>query len=130
MIGLDVTHKALIMPDELAALRKSGPIGEFVGELMDFYTIFYRSQGFPGNPIHDALAVAASFRPDIVKTKHLHVDVETHGEFTLGRTVVDFGGVTAKEPNADVAVDVDRERFVGMVRDALLALEGRARSDG
>ena len=126
MIGLDVTHKALIAPDEVNALRKSGPIGEFVGQLMDFYSVFYRSMGFPGNPVHDALAVAAVFEPDIVKTRRLHVDVETQGEFTLGRTVVDFGGVTGKEPNVDVALDVDRERFVTLVRDAVLALEKRA----
>jgi pyrimidine-specific ribonucleoside hydrolase len=123
MIGLDVTHKALIYPDEVAALRKSGPIGQFTGELMDFYSIFYRSQGFAGNPIHDALAVATVFQPDIVKTKHLHVDIETHGEFTLGRTVVDFSGVTRKTPNVDVALDVDRERFVALIKDAVEALE-------
>ncbi len=123
MIGLDVTHKALIFPDEVFALRKTGPIGEYIGELMDFYSIFYRSQGFPGNPIHDALAVATVFEPDIVQAKYLHVDIETHGEFTLGRTVVDFGGVTGKAPNVDVALDVDRERFIALIRSAVETLE-------
>ena len=123
MIGLDVTHKALIFPDEVRSLRETGPIGEYAGELMDFYSVFYRSHGFPGNPIHDALAVAAAFQPDIVKTSHLHVDIETHGEFTLGRTVVDLGGVTGKAPNVDVALDVDRERFVAMIQSAVLTLE-------
>jgi len=123
MIGLDATHKALIMPDEVAAIRESGAIGKYMGELMDFYSIFYRSRGFPGNPIHDALAVAAAYQRDIVKTLHLHVDIETGGEFTLGRTVVDFGGVTGKEPNAEVALDVDREKFVAMIADAVRTLE-------
>jgi pyrimidine-specific ribonucleoside hydrolase len=123
MIGLDVTHKALIYPDEIQRLRKTGPIGEFVGELMDFYSIFYRSQGFPGNPIHDALAVAAVFRPGIVKTKFLRVDVETTGEFTQGRTVVDFSGVTEKPHNCDVALEVDRDPFIKMIFDAVETLE-------
>lgn len=123
MIGLDVTHKALIFPDEVERLRKTGPIGAYIGELMDFYSVFYRSQGFKGNPIHDALAVAAVFKPDIVATKYLHVDVETHGEFTLGRTVVDFGGVTGKPANCDVAVDVDRDTFIKMIFDAVETLE-------
>lgn len=123
MVGLDATHKALILPDEVASLRRTGPIGEFTGQLMDFYSLFYRSQGFAGNPVHDALAVAAVIEPGVVKTRHLHVDVETRGEFTLGRTVVDFGNVTGKAPNVDVALDVDRERFVGMVREAIENLE-------
>jgi pyrimidine-specific ribonucleoside hydrolase len=123
MIGLDVTHKALIFPDEVEELRATGPIGSFAGDLMDFYSAFYRSQGFRGNPIHDALAVAAVFEPDIVKTRRLHVDIETHGEFTLGRTVVDFDGVTHKDANVDVALEVDRERFVGLIFDAVKTLE-------
>jgi len=123
MIGLDVTHKALIFPDEVQRLREMGPIGAFVGELMDFYSVFYRSKGFPGNPIHDALAVAAVFEPDIVTTRRLHVDVETRGEFTLGRTVVDLDGVTCKSPNVDIALEVDRERFITLLFDAVAALQ-------
>jgi pyrimidine-specific ribonucleoside hydrolase len=123
MIGLDATHKALIYPHEVDAIRGGGPVGSFVGDLMDFFSIFYRSKGFEGNPVHDALAVAAVFEPDIVKTVDAHVDVETTGELTLGRTVVDFGGVTGKEPNASVAMDVDRERFVILVTEAIRNLE-------
>ncbi|MGE5580095.1 MAG: nucleoside hydrolase [Bacillota bacterium] len=125
MIGLDVTHKALMFPHEVEALRESGPAGRFAAGLLDSYSAFYRSHGFPGNPIHDALAVAAACEPDIVKTRRLRVDVETRGEFTLGRTVVDFGGVTGREPNGDVALEVDRERFIGMVTAAIAALDVR-----
>ncbi|MEW6106128.1 MAG: nucleoside hydrolase [Bacillota bacterium] len=124
MIGLDVTHKALMLPDEVEAMRNSGKIGRVVAELMDFYSIFYRErQGFGGLPIHDACAVSAVFDPTIVTTKHLHVDIETHGEFTAGRTVVDFAGVTGKPANAAVALDIDRERFIGHLFRAVEALE-------
>ncbi|HHW17534.1 MAG TPA: nucleoside hydrolase [Firmicutes bacterium] len=123
MIGLDVTHKALIYPDEVEALRKSGRVGRVVAELMDFYSIFYRQQGFKGNPIHDAVAVAAVFEPDIVTTRYLHVDIETSGEFTVGRTVVDFSGVTGKSPNCHVALGLDRERFIKLIFDAVNTLE-------
>lgn len=125
MIGLDVTHKALIYPDEVEAMRKLGPVGKVVAELMDFYSIFYRKQGFPGNPIHDALAVATVIEPDIVSTRRLRVDVETFGQLTLGRTVVDFGQVTGREPNCDVALELDRERFIRMVFSAVEALEAQ-----
>jgi len=130
MIGLDVTHKALIFPHEVEALRESGPAGRFAAGLLDSYSAFYLSHGFPGNPIHDALAVAAACEPDIVKIRRLRVDVETRGEFTLGRTVVDFRGVTGREPTADGAREVDRERFIGMVTAAIAALNARLTGGG
>ncbi|MGI6661747.1 MAG: nucleoside hydrolase [Bacillota bacterium] len=122
MVGLDVTHKALIYPDEIEALRKHGRIGMAIAELMDFYGVFYRKR-FEGNPVHDALAVAAVFESDIVSTRLLNVCVETSGEFTLGRTVVDFRGVTGRKPNCDVALGVDRERFINLIFDAVKTLE-------
>jgi len=123
MIGLDVTHKALIYPDEVEAMRNMGRVGKVAAELMDFYSIFYRQQGFLGNPIHDALAVAAALEPDIVSTRYLRVDVETSGEFTLGRTVVDLSKVTGKKPNCHVALGLDRDRFIKMVFEAIENLE-------
>lgn len=122
MVGLDVTHRALIYPDEIEALRKQGRIGRAIAELMDFYRIFYRKQ-FKGNPIHDAVAVAAVFCPDVISTQHLNVSIETVGEFTTGRTVVDFRGVTGREPNCDVALGIDRETFIELIFDAVGNLE-------
>lgn len=123
MIGLDVTHKALIFPDEVEALRKIGRIGRVAAELMDFFSIFYRSQGFKGNPLHDAVAVAAAIDKSVISTRRLHVDVEVCGELTLGRTVVDLTGVTGKPANAEVAFEIDRERFIKMIFDAVTVLE-------
>lgn len=122
MVGLDVTHKALIYPDEVEVLRKLGKVGKILAELMDFYAIFYSKQ-FKGNPIHDAVAVASVFQPDIVSTRHLNVTVETSGEFTLGRTVVDFRGVTGRKANCDVALGLDREGFIELIFDAVTSLE-------
>ena len=122
MVGLDVTHRALIYPDEIEALRKQGRIGRAIAELMDFYGIYYRKQ-FKGNPIHDAVAVAAVFCPEVLSTQHLNVSIETVGEFTLGRTVVDFRGVTGREPNCDVALGIDREAFIDLIFDAVGNLE-------
>jgi inosine-uridine nucleoside N-ribohydrolase len=53
--------------------------------------------------------------PDIVTTKRCHVAVETAGTLTLGRTVVDTHQRSRMEPNADVALDANAERFVAML---------------
>ena len=41
-------------------------------------------------PVHDALAVCAIIDPTVITTRFAHVDVETTGELTAGRTVCDF----------------------------------------
>ena len=43
MIGLDVTHKALITDEHTERLRAAGRVGTLVAELMDFYSRFHRA---------------------------------------------------------------------------------------
>ena len=59
--------------------------------------------------------------PGLVSTEPYRVDVETTGELTRGRTVVDTRGVAGPDPNADVALALDRERFVDLLVDAIAA---------
>jgi inosine-uridine nucleoside N-ribohydrolase len=116
MIGLDVTHKALFTRAHAEELREAGRAGRFVAELSDFFQQFHeRSYGFEGSPIHDAMAVAHVIDPALVTTRHVNVAVETSSELCDGRTVVDLRGVTGREPNADVGVDVDAERFLDLL---------------
>ena len=58
MIGLDVTHRALLTPAIRAAARTDGS-GSFVADLVDFFTVYHeRTYGWDGAPIHDAVALA------------------------------------------------------------------------
>lgn len=126
MIGLDVTHKALITPAHSRALRESGgTVSVVVADLLDFFTLWHEKVfHLGGAPLHDPCAVAQVIQPGIVRTQHLHVDVEVHGELTAGRTVVDLFGVTGKEPNAHVGVDIDTPAFVTMLLDAVRSYDG------
>lgn len=124
MIGLDVTHQAQIMASDVEYLLKSGKrVGVMVGELLEFFGEFHKTMGFAGMPLHDPLAMATVLDPSIVQTKHLPVRIETQGQYTTGRTVVDFYGVTKEKPNVDVALEVDRERFVKMILKAMLSYD-------
>jgi inosine-uridine nucleoside N-ribohydrolase len=116
MVGLDVTHKALFTRAHAERLRETGRAGRFVAELSDFFQRFHeRSYGFEGSPIHDAMAVAHVIDPTVVTTRRVNVAVETSSELCDGRTVVDLRGVTGREPNADVGVDVEAERFLNLL---------------
>jgi inosine-uridine nucleoside N-ribohydrolase len=116
MIGLDVTHRALFTRAHAERLRGSGRAGRFVAELSDFFQLFHeRSYRFDGSPIHDAMAVAHVLEPTLVATRRANVEIETASELCDGRTVVDLRGVTGREPNADVGVDVDAARFLELL---------------
>jgi inosine-uridine nucleoside N-ribohydrolase len=116
LIGLDVTHKALFTRAHAERLRGAGRAGRFVAELSDFFQQFHeRSYGFDGSPIHDAMAVAHVVDPTLVTTRRMNVAIETCSELCDGRTVVDLRGVTGREPNADVGVDVDAGRFLELL---------------
>jgi inosine-uridine nucleoside N-ribohydrolase len=123
MVGLDVTHKALFTRGHAERLRKNGRAGRFVAELSDFFQAFHeRSYGFLGSPIHDAMAVAHVIDPTLLETRHVNVAVETRSEHCDGRTVVDLRGVTGREPNADVGVDVDADRFLELLVSRIASL--------
>jgi inosine-uridine nucleoside N-ribohydrolase len=122
MIGLDVTHRALIRPADVERLRGSGSVGELVAELYDFYHRHHqRMYGWDGSPVHDAVAVGHVIRDDLVRTEHRHVLVDTGPEPGRGRTYVDLWRRTGNDPNAHVGVDVDGAGFIEFLLERLSA---------
>ena len=124
MIGLDVTHKALMTAGHVERLRASGAVGRFVAELHDFFVGFHReTYGFDGAPIHDAVAVAHVMQPGLVETVHRHVDVDCESSLCRGRTVVDLWRRTGLEPNADLGVDIDAPAFLDLLCERIESLD-------
>jgi inosine-uridine nucleoside N-ribohydrolase len=120
MIGLDVTHKALVTPAHGERLRALGETGTMVAELLDFFQRFHsETYGFEGSPVHDAVAVAEVVRPGLVRTLARHVAVECASELCRGRTVVDLWRRTGLAPNASVGVDIDAPAFVELLLERL-----------
>jgi inosine-uridine nucleoside N-ribohydrolase len=116
MVGLDVTHQALVRTEHKERLRAAGRVGRTVAELLDFYDRFHREvYGFDGSPIHDAVALAYAFRPDLLETRELNVEVDCESELCRGRTVVDVWRRTGREANAKVAVGIDSTAFVELL---------------
>jgi inosine-uridine nucleoside N-ribohydrolase len=123
MVGLDVTHKALLTPAHADELRVAGRAGKLVAELFDFYHRFHRrTYDLPGSPIHDALALAHVFESGLLETLERHVAVDCESQLCRGRTVVDLWHRTGNEPNVHVAVDVDGERFVRLLVERIASL--------
>ena len=125
MIGLDVTHRAILWDAEREAMAAAGgEASKVVAGLLGFFQGFHRRvYGWNGGPIHDAVAVAHLAHPGLVQTVRANVVMELTGEFTRGRTVVDLRHVTGREPNAEVGMDIDRERFVLLLRVAIASYD-------
>jgi len=121
MAGLDVTHQALVLPVDIARLEGLGTrAGRVFADLMRFFAIHHRDRyGWDGPPIHDAVAVAWLAEPGLVRSSELRIDVETAGVHTRGRTVADREGLTGRPPNVTVGLEIDRERLIDLVVDAV-----------
>ena len=123
MIGLDVTHEALMTQDDANRLRETGRTGRLVAELWEFYNRFHsQTYGFDGSPIHDAVALAHVFRPGLVETAHRRVAIDCASELCRGRTVVDLWRRTDDEPNAHVGVGIEGRAFIELLHERLSSL--------
>jgi inosine-uridine nucleoside N-ribohydrolase len=68
------------------------------------------------------MAVAHVIDPTLLTTRPANVAVETRSDYCDGRTVVDLRGVTGREPNADVGVDVDAGHFLELLVSRIASL--------
>jgi inosine-uridine nucleoside N-ribohydrolase len=120
MVGLDVTHRALVLPEHADRLRAGGRVGEVVAELLGFYSRFHReTYDFPGPPVHDAVAVAHLIRPGLLETVERNVEIELESELCRGRTVVDLWRRTGRPANAHVAIGIDSDGLVELLLERL-----------
>lgn len=128
MIGLDVTHQALLDRESAAALRALGNAsGRIAAELTDY--ALDRNLEWSGSSttaIHDAVAVAHLAVPDLVAVARYHVVVDTTDGPARGRTICDALPYRlardGREPNADVGIVIDRGRFERLLIDAYASL--------
>ena len=123
MLGLDVTHQALLGAAVEERLRAAGRIGSFVADLNVFFTRYHReTYGWEGAPIHDAVAVAHLLRPVLIETRHRNVRVELESDLCRGRTVVDLWRRTEHAPNAHVGVRLDADGFFELLVERIATL--------
>jgi inosine-uridine nucleoside N-ribohydrolase len=122
LVPLDATHKALVSSEkakQLAALGTNAGLAasRFIEQRIRGYDANQPMDERGAAPVHDALCVAYLVEPSVITTLHRHVDVETVGTLTVGRTVVDLHFRGGKAPNCHVAFEADRERFCAILLD-------------
>jgi len=119
MAGLDVTEKALVFPEDFERIRALGnPVATVVAEWLDFFYGFHRSLGYAGAPVHDAVAVAALIKPEIMTFQEMYVQIETTGDYCRGATIGDPYGSLKQPANVRCIMNIDRQGFVDLLAKA------------
>jgi inosine-uridine nucleoside N-ribohydrolase len=136
MVGSDIGERTLFTRKQLKELESGrGPQSDFVVGIAKYLLGMAEKYGDIGTAMYDPLAVGVAIDRSIVTTKSMHVDVETHGEFTRGETVANRRGAVERNvlhgdhyeiealdsvpANAKVAVDVKPEKFLDMFVDRI-----------
>jgi inosine-uridine nucleoside N-ribohydrolase len=124
LVPLDATHRALVSLEDCQKLRALGTPAATAAAIFTEKRVEGYQQVFGEHvgsaPVHDALAVLSIVDPNVLASVvHVYVDVETSGELTVGRTVLDTHNRTHKTPNAHVALNAHEARFVQMLMETL-----------
>lgn len=121
LVPLDATHQALVSSADCERLRALATPAALAAAAVIEQRIAAHDESQPmeelhAAPVHDAVCVALLVDPDVVTVRPCHVEVETMGLLTLGRSVIDTHQRSGRPPNAQVAFAADRRRFVDLIR--------------
>lgn len=114
LIPLDVTHKCLLMWEQIQHLGKlDTPVSRFIMDATAPYVKFTQSKtGIHGCALHDPLTLATVIAPELLTLQELYVDIDISGGPSHGNTFADFYHTTGRPANMKVALDVRGEEFV------------------
>lgn len=110
---LDVTHKALMLPDHVDRLEKfdTAVSRSAVGMLRFYERYDVDKYKIPGAPLHDPCVIAYLVDPTLFSGHRAHVTIGHTDDETMGNTTE----IPDAEPNATIMTDVDAERFFDLV---------------
>lgn len=93
-------------------------------DLLDFFMEAYKNTfRFEGAPLHDVCTIAYLMDPGMFTMEHVHVGIETRGEYTYGATAVDLLHVTGREPNVWFAGSLQADRLWKLIKEAVDSYE-------
>ncbi len=121
MVGLDVTRRVLCYPEIVERMAKCDTCASRL--FVDLMKHFCRAQkevyGWEGGPLHDPVTIASLLDPALLITKPMNAQIELRAAQSYGRTNCDAYGYLGLPATADVAVDIDVDRFWDIIEAGL-----------
>ena len=126
MMGLDLTRQALATKE---VVEKIGSLNNKASKLfVDLMEFFAKTQhdvfGWEAPPVHDPTTVAYLIYPSCIEVKPMYCKIELRSEDSYGRTLCDYFGMLKQEPNTDVAVKLDFDKFWNIIYETLSNYKG------
>ncbi|SMD06993.1 purine nucleosidase [Fulvimarina manganoxydans] len=121
VLPLDVTHFMRSTKERIEAFRALGNrSGEAVAAMLSFSERFdVEKYNWEGAPLHDPCVTAFVLKPELFKTRHVNVEIETGSPLTRGMTVVDYWGVTDRDKNAVWVRSGDSDGFFQLLTERI-----------
>jgi len=124
--GLDVARMVATPQERLQEFWATAtPAAKILEAITPFHDQAYKMMGRqPEGRIryNDVPAMGYLLAPELYETLFAYVAVETHGEHTLGQTVVDVEGVRFQPPNVTVCTGVDAAGLIDLFVSSLMTL--------
>ncbi|MBL1174979.1 nucleoside hydrolase [Pantanalinema sp. GBBB05] len=116
VMPLDITRQLIFTPElaaQVSAVNPTSAIARFIVDLCQFMVgtalKFREVVGESGFLVHDAVTLAYLFYPETLLFRRAQVEIETQGEWTTGKTVIDRRRQPKTGSNAWVAMEVDQQ---------------------
>lgn len=121
MMGLDLTRQASATKEVVEKIKSlNNKASKLFVDLMEFFAASQKNvYGWSAPPVHDPTTIAYIIDPECIEVKPMFCEIELWSERSYGRTLCDYFGILKKEPNVDVAVKLDFDRFWNLVYENL-----------
>lgn len=117
MMGLDLTRQASATKEVVEKIKSlNNKASKLFVDLMEFFAASQKNVfGWSAPPVHDPTTIAYIIDPECIEVKPMFCEIELWSERSYGRTLCDYFGILKKEPNVDVAVKLDFDRFWNLI---------------
>ena len=121
MMGLDLTRQASATKEVVEKIKSlNNKASKLFVDLMEFFAASQKNVfGWTAPPVHDPTTIAYIIDPECIEVKPMFCEIELWSERSYGRTLCDYFGILKKEPNVDVAVKLDFDRFWNLIYENL-----------
>lgn len=121
MMGLDLTRQSSATKEVVEKIKSlNNKASKLFVDLMEFFAASQKNVfGWSAPPVHDPTTIAYIIDPECIEVKPMFCEIELWSERSYGRTLCDYFGILKKEPNVDVAVKLDFDRFWNLIYENL-----------
>ena len=128
MVGLNATMQCVFTAEEYKEIFAGCTLEKQLEKMFTHLSDACKKFGLPGASMHDALAIACVFAPEVLEFKRSYVAVEYTSPLAMGQTVITSNNfnrfANQAADNCNVAMNANRDRFRKVLVDTAAYFSG------